>query len=108
MSMFWLYLIIYLIIVLQQQKKQRLNVLDHSRAATCCGGDSLLQTLNDMDNMKDDEKMLKVGVVGKLRFNLYGLVILCLETEKFWDLYLIIADKIIQIWFCSQWLCISW
>ncbi|XP_056591385.1 guanine nucleotide-binding protein-like 3 [Triplophysa dalaica] len=47
-----------------QQKKQRLNVLDHSRAATCLGGDSLLQTLTDIANGKDDEKMLKVGVVG--------------------------------------------
>ncbi|KAA0707979.1 Guanine nucleotide-binding protein-like 3 [Triplophysa tibetana] len=46
------------------QKKQRLNGLDHSRAATCFGGDSLLQTLTDIANVKDDEKMLKVGVVG--------------------------------------------
>lgn len=58
---------------LQQQKKQRLNVLDHSRAATCFGGDSLLQTLTDIANVKDDEKMLKVGVVGKICFKLNKL-----------------------------------
>ncbi|XP_051531551.1 guanine nucleotide-binding protein-like 3 [Myxocyprinus asiaticus] len=49
-----------------QQKKQRAAnaVLDHSRAASCFGSDSLLQALCDLANKKDDESMLKIGVVG--------------------------------------------
>ncbi|XP_043107640.1 guanine nucleotide-binding protein-like 3 [Puntigrus tetrazona] len=49
-----------------QQKKQRGSnvLLDHSRAASCFGRDSLLQTLTDLANKKDVETMLKVGVVG--------------------------------------------
>ncbi|XP_051529023.1 guanine nucleotide-binding protein-like 3 [Myxocyprinus asiaticus] len=49
-----------------QQKKQRVSnaVLDNSRAASCFGRDSLLQTLCDLANKTDDESMLKIGVVG--------------------------------------------
>ncbi|XP_073731978.1 guanine nucleotide-binding protein-like 3 isoform X1 [Misgurnus anguillicaudatus] len=47
-----------------QQKKQSVAIsVDHSRAAVCFGSSSLLQTLSDMVS-KDEEKMLKVGVVG--------------------------------------------
>ncbi|KTG45564.1 hypothetical protein cypCar_00026011 [Cyprinus carpio] len=49
----------------QQRKQRGINaVLDHSRAASCFGRDSLLQTLTDLANKKDAETMLKVGVVG--------------------------------------------
>uniref|UniRef100_A0A8C2DZ81 Guanine nucleotide-binding protein-like 3 n=1 Tax=Cyprinus carpio TaxID=7962 RepID=A0A8C2DZ81_CYPCA len=49
----------------QERKQRGINaVLDHSRAASCFGRDSLLQTLTDLANKKDAETMLKVGVVG--------------------------------------------
>ncbi|XP_050978444.1 guanine nucleotide-binding protein-like 3 [Labeo rohita] len=49
-----------------QQRKQRGNnaVLDHSRAASCFGRDSFLQTLTTLANKKDADTMLKVAVVG--------------------------------------------
>ncbi|XP_051966931.1 guanine nucleotide-binding protein-like 3 [Xyrauchen texanus] len=50
--------------VLQKKQRAANAVLDHSRAASCFGSDSLLQALCDLANKKDDESMLKIGVVG--------------------------------------------
>lgn len=67
--------------VLQEQKKQRLNVLDHSRAATCFGNDSLLQTLSEIANVKEGDEMLKVGVVGKICFKPSALQLPCVSLK---------------------------